>query len=30
MHDISNWAPKRDVMEIAGFPYKPQIYNQER
>ena len=30
MHDISNWAPKGDVMEIAGFPYKPQMYNQER
>ena len=28
MHDISNWAPKGDVMEIAGFPYKPQMYNQ--
>ena len=30
MHDISKWAPKHDVMEIAGFPYKPQMYNQER
>ena len=30
MHDISNWAPKGDVMEIAEFPYKPQMYNQER
>ena len=30
MQDISKWAPKGDVMEIAGFPYKPQIYKQER
>ena len=30
MHDISNWAPERDMMGIAGFQYKPEMYNQER